>query len=158
MGFNMNIDLSSIETEVLQALGIVLFSLLSLAAQKFVAWLKLKNGAQVQAAIDGAADKAINFGVMKAQEKIRAEGWDSVSVQNQVAATAVSYVADKFPEALKSAGIDPTTPDGAQKIEDIVTRSLPASMAAAAASPTTPQAPGTTTTVLQSTVATGDAK
>jgi hypothetical protein len=85
---------------------------------------------------------------MQSQNLIKANGWDHVTVQNAIEATAADYLVAKFPDTLKSAGIDPTTPEGVQKISDLVTRALPAGTAAAAASPTTPSTPAAQTAVI----------
>ena len=144
----MQVDLSSIETEILQAIGIVLAALISWAVQQIVAHLKLANATKIAAMLDDAAGKGIQFGVMKSQDEIKSLGWDHVTVQSAVAAKAGQYLVDKFPTVLKQAGIDPTTAAGATKISDLITRSLPSGMAEAAASPTTPPS-GPTSTVLQ---------
>jgi hypothetical protein len=144
----MQVDISSIETDILQAIGIVLAALISWAAQQIVAHLKLANAAKITAMLDDAADKGIQFGVMKSQAEIKSLGWDHVTVQSAVEAKAGQYLVDKFPAVLRQSGIDPTTAVGAAKISDLVIRSLPSGMAEAAASPTTPPS-GPTSTVLQ---------
>ena len=135
------IDLSTIEQQLLQALGIAILALITWAIKLLVTKLKLQNAADVTNALDDAAGKAIQFGVVKAQDVITAKGWDHVDTHSAITNTAAQYMVDKFPGALKAAGIDPSTDDGKQKIADLVTRALPQGVLDASHSPATPPTP-----------------
>lgn len=134
----MNIDLSGIETELLQALGIVLATAATYAVQQFVAKLKISKNSEIVAALDDAANKAINAAVVEASDTIKAKGWDSIEVKNEVMARAGDQLVAHAQTALQNAGYDPTTARGKQDIQDIVARALPKAVAQAAASPVTP--------------------
>lgn len=144
----MPIDLSAIETELLQALGIVLTTVIIWGIRTIIAHLKIKNASQIQDALDDAAMKGISFAVMQTQQEIKAKGWDHPTVQNALIAQGATYVATKFPDMLANAGVDPTTVEGRKAISDLVTRALPAGTAAAAASPTTPETEADQTAVI----------
>jgi hypothetical protein len=142
------IDLSTVETELLQGLGVVLLAL-ALAANKLaLSWLNAKLGsarielsASTKAELEDAAGKALTFGITQADALIRAKGWDHAEVRNAVLATATSYVIGQFPDALARAGIDPSNPvAAAAQLVGILTRKLPEAATTAAASPVTPPA------------------
>jgi len=132
------ISLSGIEQDILYLVGTVLLALASWAAQRLVKFLNLKNGDAIAANLTDAARKGIKFGTMQSLDVIKAKGWDHVDTHNAIGNAAVQFITDKFPGYLKDAGIDPATPEGAKKLADLVTRSLPDGIAEAAASPATP--------------------
>jgi len=141
----MNIDLSTIETQTLQALGIVLMAGLGWVMQRVLARLEISLSDAQKAEMEDVAGKALTYGITQAQGRIKAEGWDSVSVKNAVVATAASYAVAQFPGAMANAGFDISTPSAASatagKLTGILTRKFPEMVTAAAASPATPPAP-----------------
>jgi hypothetical protein len=138
----MQIDLSGLEQQLLGIAALALTTVATIAihaiAQAVTRRFNLQADSEELQQLDSAAQKGIAFGVMQAQERIKLKGWDHAEVQNAIAGQAVAYLAEKFPETLAKAGLDPSTDAGRQAIKDLVTRALPAGVAAAAASPTTP--------------------
>lgn len=140
------IDLSTVETELLQGLGIVLLGIGIAGGKLALSWLNTKLGAakiqlsaSTKAELEDAAGKALTFGITQADALIRAKGWDHVDVRNAVLATATSYAIGQFPDALARAGIDPSNPvAAAAQLAGILTRKLPEAATTAAASPATP--------------------
>ena len=135
-----SINLSGIETEVIQALGIAILAIATYGAQYVVTKLKLSNNAAIIATLDDAASKAVNAAVVEADATIKAKGWDSVDTKNAVLASAANQLITHGQTALKSAGYDPSTPEGKAAVQDIVARALPAAAATASQSPITPPA------------------
>lgn len=138
----MSVDLSGLEQQLLQILGIALASIAIWAVQRFATKLGVDKNAQVVATLDDAVSKAINGGVMQATDAIKAKGWDEVTVHNQIAAAAVQQLSDHAQVALKNAGYDPSTPQGQADIKEVVMSALPDALTSAAASPATPPAKG----------------
>lgn len=95
------------------------------------------------AAFDDALDKALTYGVGAADATIRAKGWDSADVKNQVLAVAATYAAQKMPDALKGVGLssDLTVAANALALQQALSRAYPKAVATAALSPATPPAP-----------------
>lgn len=139
----MQVDLSPVIQSLLGIAAIGITSVGTWAIAAFAKKIGIDKNTALMANLDDAAMKAISAGVMTAQDDIKAKGWDHPDVQNKVIAAGASYVTAKFTETLAQAGIDPTTGAGQQAIKDLVTRALPAGIAAAAASPTTPPVPTT---------------
>jgi hypothetical protein len=137
----MQVDLSPVITPLLSVVGIALATAATWALTKLGQKWGIDKNTAVMANLNTAAMNGISAAVMAAQQQIKAKGWDHPEVQNALVATAASYVADKFPDTLAKAGLDPSTTQGQQDIRDLVTRALPAGVAAAAASPTTPPVP-----------------
>ncbi len=121
--------------------------LLSIAGSAALGFLAQKFHVQVSEAQtaqwDGALNKALSYGGMQAQALIKAHGYDHVEVQNAIIAQALTYMVNKFPQALKSQGIsaDLSKNDTLVKVEDALKRALPGAMTAFAASPATPNQP-----------------
>lgn len=136
----MTVDLSGIEQQLLQILGIALASIAIWAVQRFAAKLGVDKNAQIVATLDDAVTKGINGGVMQATEAIKAKGWDDVTVHNQIAGSAVAELASHAQVALTNAGYDPSTAQGQADIKELVMRALPDALTSAAASPATPPA------------------
>ena len=141
----MNIDLSTIESQLLQALGIVLMAGLGWVMQRVLARLKISLSDAQKAEMEDVAGKALTYGITQAQAKIKAQGWDSVNVKDTVIATAAATAVAQFPGAMANAGFDISTPAAASATADkltvILTRKFPEMAAKAAASPATPPAP-----------------
>lgn len=139
----MNVDISGIETDVLQALAGVLLGfgiwLIKVLAAHFS---QVISSAQVQA-WDDALNKLLALGFSKSNELIKDKGWDHVDVKNAVIGVAASEAASKFPAALKGVGINPTnlTAVAETKIQDALTRAYPNAASSAAYSVVTPPAP-----------------
>lgn len=137
----MTVDLSPLIQAAI-SLGVVALSTVGTwAIARLAQKLGVEKNSAAMANMTSAAMHGISFAAMTLQTLITAKGWAHPDVQNQLVAAGAQYVADKFPDVLKQAGIDPTTPAGQQAIADLVMRTLPAGTAAAAASPTTPAAP-----------------
>lgn len=140
------IDLSAIETELLQGLGIVLLALALACSKLALSWLNAKLGAarielsaSTKAELEDAAGKALAFGFTQAEGIIRAKGWDHIDTKNAVLAAATSYAIGQFPDVLKRAGIDVSNPvAAATQLAGILTRKLPEAATHVAASPATP--------------------
>lgn len=141
----MNIDLSTIETQLLQALGIALMAGLGWVMQRVLARLKISLSDAQKAEMEDVAGKALTYGITQAQAKIKAQGWDSVNVKDAVVATAASYAVAQFPGAMANAGFDISTDEAAietaGKLTGILTRKFPEMVTVAATSPATPPAP-----------------
>jgi hypothetical protein len=141
----MNIDLSTIESQLLQALGIVLMAGLGWVMQRVLARLKISLSDAQKAEMEDVAGKALTYGITQAQTKIKAQGWDSINVKDTVVATAAGYMVAQFPGAMANAGFDISTPQAAHettgKLMGILTRKFPEMATVAAASPATPPAP-----------------
>lgn len=143
------IDLSPILTPILQAVGIaagaIITAFVSWALAKWGGKLDAQTKAQIGENLDSVAMKAISAGVMASQQEIKDRGWDHTVTQSKIVAEGADYAIRKFSATLNQAGIDPTTPAGAQAVHDLINRALPAGTAAAAASPTTPPVPAAPT-------------
>lgn len=137
-----SIDLTPILTPILQAVGIaagaVITAFVSWALSKWGSKMSAQAKAQISSNVDDLAMKSISAGVMASQLEIKQHGWDHPVVQNKIVAEGAKYAIDKFSDTLKQAGVDPSTPTGAQAVHDIINRALPAGVAAVAGSPTTP--------------------
>ena len=134
----MVIDISAIEQDILQAVGIALATVAIWAINQVGAKFKVDKNSAIISALDDAAKKGIDAGVSDASQLIREKGWDHADVKNAVAATAVQQILDHSQTALAQAGYDPSTPAGQAAVVDIVNRALTPVMAEAAASPSTP--------------------
>jgi hypothetical protein len=140
------IDLSTVETDLLQGFGIVVLGIGIAGGKLALSWLntkldtaKIQLCASTKAELEDAAGKAIMFAITQADALIRAKGWDHVEVRNAVLATATSYAIGQFPDALARAGINPSNPvAAAAQLAGILTRKLPEAATTAAASPATP--------------------
>lgn len=136
-----SIDLSPILTPVLQVVGIALAAFAAWALKNLAQKLGIQANSAALANIDAAAAQAIQTGVMASQDVIKAKNWDHVDTQNAIIASAATALVETGSKALSDFGIDPSTPAGAAAVTELVTRALPAGVAVAAASPTTPPVP-----------------
>jgi hypothetical protein len=138
----MQVDLSPIIQPLIYLAGGVLFILAGAILVRLQKWAGVKLTAEQTAQFDDALNKSITFGATKAIGEIKAHGWDSPMVKDQVLATAAQNVVEKFPGALKAVGLTPTLnePGNAQNIADALERAFPAAMKQAAESPATPPA------------------
>src|SRR6266851_2472907 len=100
--------LHEIELQVLQLLALVIGSAIVWALQKVAAWVGLKLDAHRIDMLNAAVDKAMTFGVTKADAVIRANGWDHVDSKNQVIDFALNAIEDRFSDTLKANKIDLT--------------------------------------------------
>lgn len=135
------IDLTPITNVLLQLAATVLLGLGSWGATRLVSWLGLKNSAQATANLDDALQKSVTYGLQQSQAMIAAKGWDHVDVHNAALASALPYMIQRFPDALKAAGVDMSNQQALQAtVAGALDRSFPQAVAVAAASPATPLA------------------
>lgn len=135
----MSVDVSTIETEVLQALaGLVLIGL-GLAVNKLLAWLKLKVSDARKSSLQDIADKCLDYAISVLTAFIAEKGWDHIEVRDKVLATAAVYAQDQFAQSLKQLGVNPQTT--AKDMAGILERRFPVAATIAVASPVTPPAP-----------------
>lgn len=137
-------DLSPITDLLLQGAGAIVLGLAGWATQRLIAWLNLKVSAQQTAALDGALQKALTYGIQQAKTTIDAKGWDHVDVKNQVLGTALDTMVQKFPDALKGIGVDLADPKVGPIVTAMLDRAFPAAATVAVASPVTPPGPAAT--------------
>jgi hypothetical protein len=141
----MSFDLTGVETELLQALGVVLLALMIAAGRLILKRLNIQLTAAQKAEMEDVAEKSITAGIAKSQDVIKAKGWDHAEVKSAVVGDAITYAINKFPDAMKRAGINTKTPvQAAEQLADVMERKFPEVATAAAASPVTPPAPPAT--------------
>lgn len=138
----MNVDLSSLEQQALQVLGAVILGIGIVAGKRFLAWMNYKVTDAQKLEMEDVTGKALQYGISKTTDMIKARGWDHPDVKSQVIAEALEYAKDKFPGALARAGIDTTDPLAtAQQMSGILERKFPEAATVAVASPVTPPHP-----------------
>lgn len=138
----MTLDLSQIEQQVLMLIAGLILAILTVAAKRFMSWLGIKQTDAQMAQLDDVAGKALSYGVTQAQATIKAKGWDHVDAQNQVVAMAAQYAVQKFPDAVKAAGIDTSSLTAAiAGLEGVLQRKFPEVAAVMVTSPATPPGP-----------------
>lgn len=137
----MSVDLSPILSTLIQLGAIALMALGGVAIQRLATKLGLDARGAVAQQLDDALNKSIAAGAMSASEVIRERGWDHPVVKNLVVGGAAQYLALKWPDLLKKAGIDAGNPAYARdEILALLNRAYPTAMAPIAASPVTPPA------------------
>jgi hypothetical protein len=134
------VDLTPITSAIMQIVAALLLAFGTWAIQRLGQWVGLKNDSAITAAFDSALQKAVTFGLQQSHELIKQNGWDHVSVHDATLASAGTYIASRFPDTLKNAGLDPTAADFDKKVKDALDRAFPHAVAVAAASPATPPA------------------
>src|SRR5882672_7902152 len=102
-------DLSAIETQILQAIGGVVLIGVLWAIRYGAGILQIKLSDTQKAELEDVAGKSLAFGLSKIDAVIRAKGWDHIDVKNQAVQLAVGYAVTKFPDAMQRAGIDATS-------------------------------------------------
>jgi hypothetical protein len=139
----MNIDLTAIEAQMLQALAIILLGIGLALARLIAKLLNLQFTAEQSGQLEDVAGKSLAFGIVQAKDMIAAKGWDHADVKNAVVATAAQYAIAQFPKVLAKSGFDLSAPDLTEErlANTILTRKFPDAMTAAAPSPATPPAP-----------------
>jgi uncharacterized protein with gpF-like domain len=138
----VTLDLSQIEQQILMLIAGLILAILTVAAKRFMSWLGIKQTDAQMAQLDDVAGKALTYGVTQAQATIKAKGWDHVDVKDQVVATAAQYAVQKFPDALKGAGIDTTSVNAAANdLQGVLQRKFPEVAAVMVTSPATPPGP-----------------
>ena len=135
------LDITPITQALTQIAAAAILALGTWAVGRAIQWLGLKNSAQATAAVDGALEKAVTYGLQQVQAQIATNGWDHPQVKNDALAKALPYMTSHFNDTLKAAGV----PVGDQgKMDSIVSealdRAFPSAVAAAASSPATPPA------------------
>lgn len=135
------VQIDSIAPILVQLAAAVLLAAGSWGIARFTKWLGLQNNAQINTALETALQKSVTFGLQQAQETIRQKGWDHIEVKNQALATALPYMASRFAETLKQAGVDVKDETALKNVvAQALDRAFPAAAAVAAASPATPPA------------------
>ena len=131
-------DISGIENQILQALGVVLSVAVMVLIQRTYAWFGLKVTAEQTASLNAAVGNSLTFGVTQAENVIKEKGWDHVDTKNAVITTAVQAMENKFPEALSGVGLDMTKPQDVENLTDMMQRMIPKVFLEASNSPSTP--------------------
>lgn len=134
-------DLSGIELQVLQGVGVVVGAAAIYAAQRVASYFGLKLKADQITMLNSAVDKAMTLGVTQADNVIREKGWDHVDSKNAVVNFALGTVEDKFADALKANGIDLTQAGDREQLMAMMQRMWPDVAARLSASPVTPPSP-----------------
>jgi hypothetical protein len=134
-------DISGVENEVLKYLAAFVGTGLLWLIKRAITWVGLKLSAERQAALIGAVDKMLTFGVTKAEQVIAQKGWDHVDSKDAVIRVALQALPEKFPDAVAGAGLDLKNPVDHAAVADMMERMIPDVFARAAASPATPPAP-----------------
>lgn len=133
------ISLTPIITTLLELAATVVFAVGSWGIARLTTWLNLKNADQINRNLEGALQKAVTYGLQQTQDRIRAEGWDSLNVKNEALATALPYMTDRFKDTLRLAGVNISDRAATERIVlGALDRIFPAAAAAAASSPATP--------------------
>lgn len=134
-----SIDISTIETQILQAVGIVVASAIGWGVKRWLDKMGIEETQAQTATFDDMGRKVLDYAISKAQDKIAANGWDHVQTKGEIIAVAAQQAIAKFPDAMKAVGIDPAAPGATEALVDgLLTRQFPDRMAVAAASPATP--------------------
>lgn len=134
--------LQELELQALQLVGLVVGGLLILALKKAAAWVGLKLRTDQIDNLNVAIDKAMTFGVTKADDVIREKGWDNIGSKNAVIGFALNTIEDKFSHTLADSGLDLTDAGSRETVMQIMERMWPDVAARLSASPATPPAPG----------------
>lgn len=135
------VDLTPIIQALVGLAALVVTSIGGLVLKKLATWLGLKQEDQRLQNFDTALQRAVQAGAMQVTGMIAQKGWDHPDVHSAIVARGLDYVTLKFPNILKSAGLDPTDPATAGKIEDALLRVLPTALKPVAESPATPPVP-----------------
>lgn len=119
----MTIDLTGVEAAALQLAGIVLIAVLSMVGRAVLARLNLQLTAAQRGELDDIAKRALSAAYTTTIASAKSAGWDHVQIKNDVLGHAVLYAIQRFPDAMKRAGIDPTDPVAAgDKLAGLLTR------------------------------------
>jgi len=133
---------AELEQQFLLGIG----SLISLGVlyliERAAAWLRARISAERSAALSSAINKLVMFGVTRAEHLIsRPGGWAAPDTKEFVKGVALNAFLEKFPDALKGAGLDIFDNHDRELLSDAIDRAIPAVFTEAAASPATPPAP-----------------
>ncbi|HTE35720.1 MAG TPA: hypothetical protein VK634_06885 [Reyranella sp.] len=145
------VDLKPLLDQVVWPLvGAVLAALATFLTTKLAQWLKLKSSAMLQATVEAA----LNNGLQLAQAKVATLNISNIGVQSEIVAQAAAYAIARAPDALKSVGIDTTTPQGLAAVRDQIEARLAPAVLVGAASPLDLSV-GTAATIANPSIATG---
>jgi hypothetical protein len=128
-------------------------------------WITVKvntklNGsisADQRAALEVAAKSAVTFGLTTGSTQIKnliaARGWDHIDVKSAALASAGNYMISQFPDTVKAAGFDISSPSAIAATTTalkttLLSRVFPAVVTEVAASPATPPALATIVPIL----------
>lgn len=127
------------ETQILQALGGVVLLGVLWAIRYVAGILRIKLSDTQKAEIEDVAGKSIAYGLGRVEDIIKAKGWDHPDVKSGAVSLAINYAIERFPDAMKRAGIDATSiQTAARTLEPMLQRKFPEVAAVVAASPVTP--------------------
>lgn len=116
------IDLAPLADRVTSVLSAVLLGLAAVAGtyltKKLKDWFDMDLDTRHREALQGALNRAIDFGEEKLRTKL--DGKLTIGVKNDLIATAAGYVIDSTPAALKRFGIDATSVDGKMRLIEMV--------------------------------------
>jgi hypothetical protein len=133
---------AELQQQVLLGLGTLISLGVLYLIERAVAWLRARLSAERSAALSAAINKLVMFGVTRATAYLeRPGGWSDPNTKEFVKAVALAAFPDKFPGALKGAGLDINNPQNRALLSDAIDRAIPAVFTEAAASPATPPAP-----------------
>jgi len=90
---------------------------------------------------ESVINKAVQAGAVYAESAAEQHGWAHPQVKSMIVGEALRYAVQRFPDALKAAGRDPTDPVDAEKLTTAIKRALPAAVTPVAASPATTNGP-----------------
>jgi hypothetical protein len=138
----MSVDLSSIEQAVIGLCGVTITVFGSLALRALAAKFHVQLTASQTLMFDDALSKAATYGVVAANDEIKAKGWDHPEVKNAILEKALTYVVAKFPDALAGVGLSNKSddPENIKAITAALERVIPSATLAASESPSTPPA------------------
>lgn len=113
----MDIILTSIVNLAFEAGLVVVLALLGMA----ISWFSKKTGLEIDAKQRAVLDEVIGAGINLARSKlIGPDGTVGFNIKNDALTLAANYVIVSVPGALKHFGIDPSTPQGKEKISKMV--------------------------------------
>jgi hypothetical protein len=123
-------DISSIETAVLQAAGIAVLGVASWAGTLISQKFRFDISTATKAEMEDVATKSLTWALTAATDTIKLKGWDHIDIKNQVISDATRYAVARFPDALKRSGVDLDNFSAAsQRLSGVLERTFPAVVA-----------------------------
>lgn len=137
----MTVDLTPLLQAAMSLAVLVLGTVGTWALTRLGQKLGIQTTQAQQQQIETVINKAVQAGAVLAEDAARTHGWDHPVVKSQILASAIQYAADRFPDTLKQAGIDPSNAADAAQLRSAIARALPAAVTPVASSPATTNGP-----------------
>jgi hypothetical protein len=122
-------------------LGTILSVMLGWILKQVISWMGMKLKEERLIMLGSAIDKVMTLAVMKVEDIIKTNGWDSIKSRNAVIENAAPLLREKFKETLHANGLNFDNPEDRRLIYDQMERMIPAVFKKASESPATPPVP-----------------